>query len=240
MATLRLKFKDVTISDYRLEQGQSLTIGRRTANDVVIDNLAVSGSHAKIDSLEEGFLLTDLQSKNGTFVNGKRITSHWLKNWDVITVGKHTLYFTMAKGEAPPPEQQVTDKTMVLDTDEYRSMLDKSQSEVSPGSSQAEQISRKDQTGILSFLKGGRGEVILKKKLVKLGRDPLSDIVVSGLTVGKTAATISKRPSGFYLSYVQGMARPKVNGKAVKESVMLEEFDIIELGSAKMEFIIRE
>jgi len=57
--------------------------------------------------------------------------------------------------------------------------------------------------------------------------------------IGKTAATISKRPKGYYLSYVGGVAKPKVNDVAVKESVLLNEFDIIELGSVKMQFIYK-
>ena len=55
--------------------------------------------------------------------------------------------------------------------------------------------------------------------------------------VGKTAATISKRPNGYYLSYVAGMSKPKVNDKVVKESVELKDFDIIEIGSGKMQFV---
>ena len=69
MPILTLKFKNNVIADYQLEKGKSLTIGRRGANDVVIENLAVSGHHAKIDSVGDGFVLTDLQSKNGCFVN---------------------------------------------------------------------------------------------------------------------------------------------------------------------------
>jgi hypothetical protein len=58
--------------------------------------------------------------------------------------------------------------------------------------------------------------------------------------VAKVAATISKRPTGFYLNFVEGMSKPSVNGKTVKDSTPLKEFDIIEIGSAKMEFIIKE
>ena len=56
---------------------------------------------------------------------------------------------------------------------------------------------------------------------------------------GKTAATISKRPNGYYLSFVGGMAKPKLNDFVVKESALLNEFDIIEIGPAKLQFIYR-
>ena len=236
MPILCVKFKDQQIGEHKLEKGSSLTIGRKEGNDVVVDNLSVSGTHAKIDSVDEGFLLTDLKSKNGTFVNGSIITAHWLKKDDVITIGKHTLVFGQAEGEtlAPPPTEQAMDKTMVLDTNDYRAMLDKRPSDI------AGQVTPKEPTCVLSFLKGGEGELELKRKLIKIGKDSSNDVVISGLMVGKIAATISKRPAGFHLSYVEGMSKPKVNGKPIKASVQLKEFDVIEIGSASMEFIIKE
>jgi len=129
------------------------------------------------------------------------------------------------------------DQTMVMDTDKYREMLAKAkgkaveETQVMKGGPAAPTI------GVLSFLAGGEGEVVLAKKLIKIGKDSSSDIVVGGLTVAKTAATISRRPKGYYLSYVGGMAKPKVNGEVVKESVLLNEFDTIEIGSAKMQLV---
>ena len=93
MPILTLKFKDRKVNEYRIRRGEKLTIGRRASNDVVIENLAVSGVHAKIDSMDDGFILTDLQSKNGTFVNENLITSHWLKDNEVITLASIPLFF---------------------------------------------------------------------------------------------------------------------------------------------------
>jgi pSer/pThr/pTyr-binding forkhead associated (FHA) protein len=92
---------------------------------------------------------------------------------------------------------------------------------------------------VLSFLKGGQGEVEVKKKLIKIGKDSSNDVVVDGFLVGKTAATISVQPAGYYLNFVQGMTKPKLNGKTVNDTAKLKEFDIIEIGSAKIEFIIK-
>jgi pSer/pThr/pTyr-binding forkhead associated (FHA) protein len=233
MPTLTLKFKDQVLGEYNLVKGNTLTIGRREGNNVVVDNLAVSGSHAKIDSLEEGFLLIDLKSKNGTFVNEKMVNTHWLKGGDVITVGKHTLTFGLAQGEALPQAEEPLDKTMVMDTDEYRAMLEKGTPQ------QAAAAPPKEKIVVLSFLKGGQGEVEVKKKLIKIGKDSSNDVVVDGFLVGKTAATISVQPAGYYLNFVQGMAKPKLNGKTVSDTAKLKEFDIIEIGSAKIEFIIK-
>lgn len=236
MPTLTLHFKDVDLGEFRLEAGSSLTIGRKETNSIVIDNLAVSGLHAKIDAVDNGFLLTDLQSKNGTFVNGKAAASHWLRKGDVITIGKHKLVFMLADGEAgASAEQGLTEQTMVLDTNEYRAMVGKSSPTITSPAEKAE----KEPVAVLSYLKGGKGEFELTKKLIKIGKDPSSDIVVSGFLVGQTAATISKRPTGYFINYVEGLAKPKVNGKSIKETIQLKEFDKIDLGPATMEFIIK-
>jgi pSer/pThr/pTyr-binding forkhead associated (FHA) protein len=233
MPILTLKFKEMTIREYRLDKEQNLTIGRREGNDVIIENLAVSGHHAKIDSVGEGFILTDLKSKNGTFVNNEAIASHWLKAGDIVTIGKHNLVFDYAEGEDRPAEEGAMEQTMALDTDQYREMVTEVAPEVTGVPPQKESV------GVLSFLSGGEGEVELSKKLTKIGKDPSCDLVVGGIMVGKTAVTVSKRPTGYYLSYVGGLAKPKVNGETIKESIRLREFDKIELGSSRMEFFYR-
>jgi len=234
MPKLTLKFKDTKISDFLVEEGRNITIGRRESNDIVIENLAVSGMRAKVDSIDKGYLLTDLKSKNGTFVNGQLVATHWLGHGDTVSIGKHTLVFTYGEGEERLSHGEGgMDKTMVMDTEKYREMLSKSSGNA------AATIRKKESKGVLSFLSGGDGEFEIKKKLIKMGKDSANDIVIKGLMIGKTAATISKRPKGYYLSYVGGMAKPKVNDAAVKESVLLNEFDIIELGPVKMQFIYK-
>jgi pSer/pThr/pTyr-binding forkhead associated (FHA) protein len=84
MSTLTLKLQDNLLGDYQLQDSFSLTIGRAEKNDVVIQDPAVSGHHAKIDPVGDRFVLIDLQSKNGTFVNENLVISHWLKHGDVI------------------------------------------------------------------------------------------------------------------------------------------------------------
>ena len=98
---------------------------------------------------------------------------------------------------------------------------------------------KKAAVGVLSFLAGGEGEVLLNKKLTKIGKDGSCDIVLSGLMMGKVAVTISMRPKGYYLSYVGGMTKPKVNDTVIKESIHLNEFDVIELGGYKMQIVYR-
>jgi pSer/pThr/pTyr-binding forkhead associated (FHA) protein len=234
MPILSLKFKDTDIGDYQLQKGLSLTIGRRKNNDVVIENLAVSGHHAKIDSVGDEFVLIDLQSKNGSFVNEKIINTHWLKDGDIINIGKHSLAFKYTEGEPVPNEgSDEIDKTMVMDTSQYRSMVKKSKPDV------PKPLIRDENTGSdagLAFLAGGSDKIKLSGKITKIGKHPKSDIVIKGLWVGKTAVTISKRPDGFYLSYVGGFSKPRIDNRKVKRSIRLNDLDIIEIGSTKLQF----
>ncbi len=234
MPTLSLRYEGEWVNGYLLKDGMTLKIGRNTSNDVVIDNRGVSGYHAKIDGVNGRFLLTDLQSKNGTFVNGELSSSCWLNHGDTITIGKHVLYFdNEADDLAAATPANMGEKTLIMDTDQYQAML--------AGSFGRDGVAgiKKELVALLSFMTGGNGEVRLTKKLTKLGKDPVNDVVIRGFLVGKVSATISERPSGYHLSYVSGFSKPKVNGKSVKQTVKLEEFDIIEIGPTKMQFVTK-
>ncbi len=124
MPILTLTFKDKKIRDYPLAVGQNCTIGRKNANDIVIDNLAVSGRHARIESVSTTFVIRDLDSTNGTFVNKKKVSMHNLRHGDKLLIGKHELLFDrsdlMKKSGA---EDLDDDKTRILDTTEYRTLI---------------------------------------------------------------------------------------------------------------------
>ena len=165
MPILTLKYKEDIVREFDFKENKSLTIGRNDSNDVVIENLGVSGRHAKIDHMEGGFLLTDLKSTNGTFVNEELVSSAWLKHGDVIFIGKHTLDFAYGEGETKPESvPEGMDQTMIMDTEEYRSLLEKNIPEP------AIQPSAPEPSGNLSFLAGGEGEIELSKKLTKIGK----------------------------------------------------------------------
>jgi pSer/pThr/pTyr-binding forkhead associated (FHA) protein len=236
MPSLTLKFKKEIIRKFPLEKGSSITLGRRESNDVVIENLAVSGNHAKIDSIGDGFLFTDLQSKNGSFVNEQLVKSHYLNHGDVITIGKHSLEFRYADNEKKPsPANAGMDQTMIMDTEKHRKMLASTMpADLHPGLNNVGPI------GMLSDLSGKTEDVILTKKMTKIGKDPSSDIVISGLLAGKNAATISRRPDGYYISYVGGMAKPKINDETIKGAKKLNEYDLLEIGSLKMQFTFKK
>jgi len=238
MPTLKLTFKNKTLQTYPVQKGYSLTIGRKRNNDIVIENLAVSSHHAKIDSVGDGFVLIDLQSKNGSFVNEQRVSSHWLKQGDGISIGKHSLIFGYSEDEeSPDGGTEEIEKTMVMDTSQYRSMVNRNQAKAAKPPVSGKRIKT---IGILSFLDGVGGKYKCSQSITKIGKHPDSDVVVKGFWVGRTSATISRRPDGFYLSYAGGMSRPKVNKKKVKQEIILNDLDIIEIGSTKLQFFERK
>jgi pSer/pThr/pTyr-binding forkhead associated (FHA) protein len=244
MPKITLKFKDSVLADYHLPPGCSLKIGRRKDNDIVIDNLAVSSHHGKIDSAGDGFVYIDLKSKNGSFINQQPVSSHWLQDGDVIYIGKHSLTFAYFESEVRPEdkEQSEIEKTMVIDTSEYRSMLNQNDPQPAiadqPRSNPAESSKKKPVRGYVTYLAGGEGTLALKQKVTKIGKDVSNDIVIKGWKIGKTAATISRTRDGYYFSYVDGLAKPKINDKrASNKPIKLNELDIIQIGPIKLQFI---
>lgn len=237
MAKLILTFNKQVINEYPFAK-DSITLGRQEDNAIVIDNLAVSGYHAKIDKVGGEYILTDLQSTNGTFVNEQKVVSHRLSHGDNIIIGKHVLLFVATEKEKIEEEGEdkklPLDKTMLLDTQKQRELLAKQKVQPSIAN-----IARK--AGMVSFIdNSGLGEIELSKKLTKIGKAKTSEIKLWGFLMGATAATISRRPSGYAITFAGGMTKLKVNGAVVKDSVLLNDFDTIELGSFKFQFYQKE
>ena len=111
MARLILSLDSQVLAEYNMSK-ERYTIGRLPDNDVRIDNPAVSGHHSLIINILNDSFLEDLNSTNGTYVNGKLIKKHALQNGDVITIGHHQLRF--ADLQISEPEQDEFEKTMVI------------------------------------------------------------------------------------------------------------------------------
>lgn len=230
MAQLTLQFKDLALKEFELT-GQSMTMGREPDNDIIVENLLVSGYHARIDSAGREYILTDLQSKNGTFVNGERVTSTKLKDGDQILVGKHTIVFTLSPEEIQE-DQKLTEPTMFIEVAQGASEAEAQ--DPTPSGLDRTAVSA-ERLAVLSFLSGGGDEYEIKKKLVKLGKGEEADVHIGGLFTPKVAATISRRPTGYHLTPT-GRAKVKVNDAQVGGSHRLREFDTIEVGPVKLQF----
>ena len=111
MARLILSLDNQVLAEYNMTK-ERYTIGRLPDNDVRVDNPAVSGHHSLIINILNDSFLEDLNSTNGTYVNGKLIKKHALQNGDVITIGHHQLRF--ADQQITDADQDEFEKTMVI------------------------------------------------------------------------------------------------------------------------------
>lgn len=109
-----------------------------------------------------------------------------------------------------------------------------------PVSQPANQGRQKEPSAILTYLDGGVGSVKLTRKITTIGTDPTSDVVIKGLLMDPTAATLNKTPEGYCFNYIGGRPRPKINDEPVKGSTLLAVSDIIQIGSARLQFSIEE
>lgn len=125
MPAIVLKYQKNQLKEFPVIIGQNCSIGRKNGNDIVIDSLAVSGFHAQIDSVSTTFVLRDLDSTNGTFVNNKKVSMHNLQHNDVILIGKHELRFDCSdilKMKAYKSDLYEDAQTQVIDTKELRAV----------------------------------------------------------------------------------------------------------------------
>ncbi len=222
MAKILLKFKGALIKEYPLDR-PSIRIGRRDDNDIRIDNLAVSGHHAKIQKVDDGYILVDLKSTNGTFVNRKKILQARLHHLDEITIGKHTLIFedeTQPRREVEP--QQVGETLQEAPSREKH-----------PPTKKTSQV----QAARIHFIEPpDHPEVVLEKKLTIIGRREDADIRLKGPFGPKVAAFISRKPSG-YAILPEEKVKVKVNGELITHQIDLSDGDVIETGSLKLLFV---
>ena len=233
MAKLVLGINGQTLHEYALDQ-ETVTIGRKTDNDIHIDNLAVSGNHAKILTILNDSFIEDLESTNGTFINGKKINKHALRNGEIITIGKHELKYVNE-----PSFTDTFEKTMIIrpdaagmpEQDETGTNLEKHIGKIvsdlaSNGTASPEETG----AASLKFLNGANSgkDLDLTKVLTTLGKP------------GVQVAAITRRPAGYYLIAVDAASSPSnpmVNGVEIGQQAQpLKHGDEIEVAGIKMSF----
>ena len=240
MAKLILKFKDAMLQEIPITKS-TVTIGRVDKNDIKIENLAVSRQHAKIVQDGDRYIIEDLNSLNGTFVNEKKVMKGILRNKDEILVGKHTLVFI--DEEERPIEMRkdidisLAEKTIILDTKKQRELLSKPEGEKPTIEHMPSELK-----GGVSIVYGGVGQtdIELIKRLTIGGKAESADIKLRGFFVGKVAFIISKRPNGFFITHSGGKSMTKVNGLEVEGQRELKDGDIIDIGSTRMQFYTKK
>ena len=227
------------VSEINLDK-ETITIGRKEKNDVQIDNLAVSGTHAKVLTFGKDCFLEDLGSTNGTYVNGDSITKCVLKHGDKITIGKHDLVYENEFAKGDESNEEDCEKTMILRPYAQglggESVAPKpekpavSESKPAPRAaamkSDAAQADFKAALQLLSGPNVGK-RLSLSKPLTRLGKP------------GAQVAAIQKRSSGCFVFNVTGSgSAPSVNGHELgAKAVRLKDGDILEIGLVRMKYV---
>jgi len=237
-AKLILSLNNSVLGEFPLEK-ERIILGRKADNDIQVDNLAVSGQHAAIITILNDSFLEDLDSTNGTYVNGKLVKKHALKNSDVITIGKHELKYV---NDEASDEDDEFEKTMIIRPGMASHAAAAAKAQEIPGAAPAAAPGAPAPGGgaappppgggmplgkiqVLSGPGAGK-ELELKKALITLGRP------------GVQVAVITRRPQGYFITHVEG-THPVVNGESIgAQAKQLKENDVVELAGVKMEFFL--
>ncbi len=240
MAKLILSMDNLVLKEIPLNKERT-TIGRKAHNDIQIDNLAVSGEHAVIVSILNDSFLEDLNSTNGTFVNGQQIKKHFLQNNDVIELGKYRLKYINEAAQSAT--QADFEKTMVLRPDMLRKAAEPVAAKpagatAAPAMTPPVTVAPVQSANAASALPFGAIQILTGSNI---GRR--LELTKSLTTLGKPGvqvAVIARRPIGYFLTHVEGARYPLVNGSAIHTQAReLRDHDIIELAGVKMEFSLK-
>ena len=211
MPKMNVSIDGVVIKEVQLTKDRT-TLGRRPYNDIVIDNLAVSGEHAVLQMNGSEVYMEDLNSTNGTYVNGKAVKKQLLQNGDVVEVGKYKIKFV---GEGASDNFE---KTMMV-----KSSAAMAAPAVAPPPPAAPVLNASIK--VLNGAASGR-EVPLTKVVTTIGKP------------GVAVAAITRRHHGFVVAHVEGAGNPTLNGAPIGvEPVALKSGDLIELAGTQMQFV---
>ena len=246
MPKLTLQFDNRDLQACALD-AHPISIGRLPDNTIVVDNPAVSGRHARVFREGDHYVIEDLKSTNGTFINEKPVARHTLADGDVILIGKHALTFSVEGGDDAPVARRAGGAyvediggTRVLDTMRQKSLLEN----LDHGrASQMHTIIPKTaipapppRTGSVRVASGktDQAEYALTAVTTVIGKGGNAQIRLSGWFKPKVAAAIARKGDGFTVSAMG--ADVSVNGRKISGRVDLRDGDIIEVSGLTLEF----
>lgn len=227
MPKIIIKLNNEIIKEQPLAQG--IVIGRETG-DVVLKNPAVSAKHARIAVEKNHYILHDLQSTNGTFVNRGRITTRELHHGDIINIGKFEMEFINEE-----EKKQATSDFFGGDMGGMTVMID---AEEMMKAQKAREEAKKEKIAELFDITrssaGSSGVMVihrLEKETTLIGSGDTVDIKTPGITIASVAAAIVRSGAKYSLRFMGGFTKPKVNGEKVSGDRELKSKDRIELGN---------
>ncbi len=242
MPKLVLMRDNVLLREIPLDK-QDITAGRSPDNEVPLDDDAVSRRHLRFITILNDCFLEDLNSTNGTYVNGKLTKKHALQNGDVVLAGRHQFKYVV---EEAGGDENDFDKTMVMSPGKIRGITPDAPPAggmgVSDGDAEARSVASMEgysepdpgappsNRGRLTITSGAHAgkNLPLDKAMTNIGR------------AGQQVAAISRRPKGFFLIHVEsgipGVV-PKINGVELPANgQQLQEDDLVQIANIEMQF----
>ena len=233
-----LVLKEIVLSKERT------SIGRKPINDIQIDNLSISGQHAVITRILGDAFLEDLNSTNGTYVNGQPVKKHVLQNNDVIELGKYRIKYLVDASTLSVSATELIDsaalKPFEIGTLNPAEPLPAGTGTVRTGDQQSATGgvvpsnmsvgNLLEHLGVIQVLSGVNTgqELELSKPVTTFGKP------------GYQVAVITRREKGYFITHVEGQVYPLVNGEQLgAQAHKLNNHDVIEIAGIKMEFFMR-
>jgi pSer/pThr/pTyr-binding forkhead associated (FHA) protein len=237
MPKLTLQFEGRLLKEYAV--GVGLTIGRSPDNTVIIDNPAVSGHHARVYSESGAVMLEDLNSTNGTFVNGQHTTRRVLRSGDVVLVGKHQLVFEQTvEWSAPPPALPALGDTVYLDTKQHRALratLEDTRADAAARQAQAK-VAAPRRIGMLQVIAGRaeRTEYDLDAHTSLIGKSDSALVRLHGWFKPSVALAIARSSDGYVATRMGG--RTTINNQPLERRQALQDGDVLNVSGLVLEF----
>jgi len=225
-----ISLNDKLIKSFTIKEGWKLTIGRGADADVIVDNTAISREHTSLELKDGLYILSDLGSLNGTFVNGKKINgTEYITQEDDIKLGKFKL--SVGRGS----EQELTssygahpdtdDKTIIVSSKQLAGMAKDSD------------VKKPEHQLILMEGNAAPKKISLKgKSSIKLGKALSCDMVLSGFFIADAQLYIVQHKDKYKIIPQRSWAKTFVNGIKIRDEQILKKGDIIKIRSTKIRF----
>lgn len=233
MVRLLLKYKGAVVKEIILNK-EVTTIGRKPDNNIFVDNQAVSGHHAKIILNNNTFVIEDLNSLNGTYLNGEMVSKSELYDGDVITLGVHTIdVFSDKKRDADQKKFAVRgrsmEETVIITAEDQKKILT------------ASVKSTQEALGGFIIIEGSadKKEYEFSERVSMIGSQEGSVITLKGFFAPKVAALVNRRKEGYFVT-PSGGTKLKVNGKSIAQRYDLKDGDIMEVANLKLQFYLKD
>ena len=231
MAKLVVSFDGVVQGHYFLDKDR-FTIGRKSDNDISLDDPGISKIHATILTVGNDQVLEDAGSTNGLMVNGEKVAKRILHNNDVVKIGCYNLKYINQRASS----DMDFDKTLIMTAapwekvDHSDAVEPHTRPQLATAVSAARSVKASFPLGGVKYVNGHlAGQEVLVNRPLKTFAHPGGQIVV-----------ITRRPHGYYVTHVDGKKHPKVNGKVIgTQPWQLQENDLIEFADQKMIFFMK-